>query len=185
MSANNAWAPADWIALAGVIATALGALATLGGVWLGASIATRDVRRRDAETTLVAIELALRALDVEDLDTEDLIDDSRGLDNSTARMARISTANEAGLAHEAIAGLITRRNKTDVIRIARELDARLSTAQQLVTDWYGRKSNIRHVPAVGKDKALAEAAQSLVTARRALNELRSKADELRGITIGS
>jgi hypothetical protein len=180
----NTWTPSDWIALAGVFATICGVIATLAGVRLGAQIAQRDTRRRDAETALVAVELAYRALNVEDLSTEDLIDDSHGIDNSTARMTRIISADSARLAHEAITSLITRRNEASITRVARELDARLDAAQQLVASWYACQIGVRKVSHTSKGLALTAATQSLTAARLALDELRLKIDELRELTLG-
>lgn len=182
-SAAGSWTPSDWIALAGVVATALGVLATLGGVRLGARMVERDTRRRDAEAALVAVELAYSALNVQDLSTEDLIDDSQGVDNSKARMARILKADAARLAHDAITALIARRGEGRVITVARELDARLSTVQQLVADWYARQIRARQIKHTNKDAALAEATQSLAAAQRALSELRLKTDELREVML--
>lgn len=183
----GAWASADWIALAGVVATACagvgGAVATLGGVRLGAHIAARENRRRDAETVLVAVELARLALDVEDLSTEDLVDASLNIDRSQARLDRINDAHVARLAHEAIITLIARRNEAAITNVAYELDARLASAQQLVAEWYAQQLHARRATGDAKDAAIAKSSQLLGAARSALGELRAKTDELRRITL--
>jgi hypothetical protein len=180
----STWTPADWIAFAGVVATACGAVATLGGVRLGARIAARDTRRRDAQTVLVAVELARFALDVEDLSTEDLVDDSLGIDRSEARMQRINKADAIKLAHDAIIALIARRNEARVTGLAYEVDARLASAQQLVAEWYAQQLHARKATDEAKDAALAKSFQLLSSARSALDELHSKTDELRQVTLG-
>jgi len=147
-------------------------------------MADRDTRRRDAEAALVAVELARHALDVEDLSTEDLIDDSLGIDRSEARMERITDADAARLAHEAIIAVIARRNEAEVTSIAYELDARLASAQQLVAEWYAQQLRARKATGETKEAAFAKSSQLLGAARSALGELRTKADELRQATLG-
>lgn len=177
----STWAPADWIALAGVVATALGALATLGGVRLGMRLTARDTRKRDAETALIAVDLARRALDVEDLSTEDLADESLDKNDSEARLQRIYKADEVKLAHGAITVLTARRNENRVRTAAHEVDARLTSAQQLVAEWYTQLLAARKVTGTARDTALDKASKSLTSARNMLGELCSKADELREI----
>jgi hypothetical protein len=177
----STWTPADWTALAGVVATALGALATLGGVRLGARLTERGSRKLDAETALIAVDLARRDLDVGDLSTEDLVDASLSKDNSEARLQRIYKADAVKLAHGAITALITRRNETRVTTAANEVDARLSSAQQLVTEWYTQQLAARKATGTAKDTAQGKASELLTSAKTMLDELRSKADELREI----
>jgi hypothetical protein len=180
----STWTPADWIAFAGVVATACGAFTTLAGVWLGARMAERNTQRRDAETALVAVELARNSLDVEDLSTEDLIDDSQSVDHSADRMARIDKADAARLAHEAITAVIARRSEPEIVRVAYELNARLSTVQQLVSGWYRHQLYARQATGQAKDVLTAKAAELLGGARSALGELNSKTDEFRRLTLG-
>jgi hypothetical protein len=180
----SAWDPADWLALAGVAATASGTLATLGGVRLGARMASQQIRRRDAETALVAVQLASYALDLEDLTNEDLIDDSLGVDRSEARLKRINESEAVRLAHDAIISLIARREHADTLRIASELDARLSTTQQLVAAWYSQRLFARRADPGFRDGALADASRSLAAARGALDELHAKMDAYRQLMLG-
>lgn len=177
----STWTPADWTALAGVVATAVGALATLGGVYLGARLAARDTRRRDAETALIAVGLAQRDLDVEDLSTEDLVDDSRAEDKSESRLQRIKEGDAVKLAHAAIIGLKARRNDPKVRIAADELDARLTSAHQAVAQWYMQQLAARKATGSEKDKAQEKAAQLLSSASTALDELRAKDDALRNL----
>ena len=144
----------------------------------------QDTWRRDAQTALIAVELARVALDIENLSTEDLVDDSLNIDRSEARMQRIIKADAIRLAHEAIIALIARRNEARVTSVAYELDARLTSAQQLVAEWYAQRLHARKATGEAKEAALAKSSQLLSSARSALGELRTKADELRQVTLG-
>lgn len=177
----STWTPADWTALAGVVATALGALATLGGVCLGVRLTARDTQKRDAETALIAVELVRRVLDVGDLSNEDLVDDSLGKDDSEDRLQRIYKADAVKLAHGAITALIVRRNETKVTTVAHQVDARLSSAQELVAEWYTQRLAARKATGTAKDTAQDKASQLFTSAKSMLDELRRKADELREV----
>ena len=144
----------------------------------------QDTRLRDAQAALIAVDLARLGLDVEDLSTEDLVDDSLGIDRSEARMQRINKADAVRLAHEAIIALIVRRDEVRVTSLAYDLDARLTSAQQLVAEWYPQRLHARKATGEAKDAALAKSSQLLSSARSALDELRTKADELRQVTLG-
>ena len=139
----------------------------------------QDTRRRDAQAALIAVELARLALDVGDLSTEDLVDDRLGIDQSEARMQRINKADATRLAHQAIIALIARRNEASVRSVADELDAQLTSAQQLVAEWYAQRLRARKATGGAKDAALAKSSQLLNSAESALCQLRTKTDELR------